>query len=447
MNNKSNKTIIIAVVLFVLSLLLLPTITKRAETKRLQKEAQQERIEANKKKIKERKRIEQEERLKAERLKKEQQAKKEDFDFEKFASNAFDKGVDKLGDGLIKGFDKIAENAEKKEDKDAEINKDIYELKFSKSVNLSEGVFLFKPNNYGENKYVRMVGISPSTLPSEANIHLKKRIKELIEYKGAYIQVLDSSPEIMNYNGLDLPIYDAYIWFKHPRKKDNNKPENIEETMLQAKLISEGYFEANPTDEKNEYKEKFLELQEKGKVAKRKREEDRAERLNLHKARVVDVKPGYQLVIQDEGSDITKEIDLAGVVTYDVLKAYQEEALEELKNLVLGKDVYIEEGYGARDYEIKGEYDQIPLNMVWLKNPLTMDERLSKENIENYMVSAIMIRKGYFHPGVSYEYGYTIKKLEDEAFDEGVIKWRDVKWEYARGVGRNPNTGEIKRRN
>lgn len=411
------------------------------------KEAQQARIEANKEKIKERKRIEQEERLKAERLRKEQEAKKEDFDFEEFASDALDKGLDKLGEGLDKGFDKLVENAEKKENEDAEINKDIYELKFSKSINLSEGVFLFKPNDYGENKYVRMVGISPSTLPSEANVHLKKRIRELIEYKKAYIQVLDSSPEIMNYNGLDLPIYDAYIWFKHPRKKDNNNPENIEETMLQAKLISEGYFEANPTDEKNEYTEKFLELQEKGKIAKRKREEERAERLNIHKARVVDVTPGYHLIIQDEGSDITKEMDLAQVITYDVLKAYQEEVLEELKSLVLGKDVYIEEGYGARDYEIKGEYVQIPLNMVWLKNPLTMDERLSKENIENYMVSAIMIRRGYFYPEVvSYEYEYTLKTLENEAFDEGVIKWWDVDFDYERGVGRNPNTGEIKRR-
>lgn len=424
------KKILVALVGFVV----LSFIITLGQIDNEKKEAQQARIEANKEKIKERKRIEQE-------------AKKEDFDFEKFASNAFDKGVDKLGDGLIKGFDKIAENAEKKEDKDAEINKDIYELKFSESVNLSEGVFLFKPNDYGENKYVRMVGISPSTLPSEANVHLKKRIKELIEYKKAYIQVLDSSPGIMNYHGLDLPIYDAYIWFKHPRKKDNNAPENIEETMLQAKLISEGYFEANPEDEKNEYTEKFLELQEKGKIAKRKREEERAESVNLHKARVVDVTPGYHLVIQDEGSDITKEVDLANVITYDVLEAYQEEALEELKSLVLGKDVYIEEGYGDRDYERKGKYLQIPLNMVWLKDPLTMDERLSKENIENYMVSAIMIRKGYFYPAmVSYEYGYTLKTLEDEAFDEGVIKWWDVKWEYARGVGRNPNTGEIKRR-
>ncbi len=29
-------------------------------------------------------------------------------------------------------------------------------------------------------------------------------------------------------------------------------------------------------------------------------------------------------------------------------------------------------------------------------------------------------------------------RLEDEAFDEGVIKWWDVDYDYERGVGRNP---------
>lgn len=389
MNNKSNKPIIITTVLFILYLLLLPTITKRSETKKIEKEAQQKRIEANKKKIKEQERAKKQEEI--DKIEKEESERKE---YQEMIDNK----------GVIRAATLI------------EIQSDYR--------------FLVKLENTGLSKF-EMVGLDIKSLSDEQKQTMVDTINEITKYDNTFfVEILNDYPndsnEYYGYVWYELPSYDNLIFKFDPLSELKNH-------SLQGDLIKEGVVNVDLKDNRNKFKEELLKVKELAEEERLKEIEDWKDRAGIMTAKVIDIDENYNLIVEQPMFEENLTIMLGETDDRWVLDQYKVEAKERLKELVLDKEVYIGTDY-MYNINQKGGPDTY-IGDVWLVDPRQLEEPQTIDNYEKFLVNSIMVHEGYFSSYIEGDI-YTksqelYKEIEIESYENNDVKW----WRPSAKVG------------
>ena len=400
MNNKSNKPIIITTVLFILYLLLLPTITKRAETKKIEKEAQQARIEASKKKIKEQEKAKNKEKL--EKTKKKESERKE-----------YQEMIDSKG--VIRAAKLI------------EIQNDYR--------------FLVDLENIGLSKF-EMVGLDIKSLSDEQKQTMVETINEITKYdKDFYVEILNDYPN-------DSNEYYGYIWYESPSYDSIilkfDPVIELKDNSLQGELIKENLVDVDLSDNRNKFKEEFLKVKELAEEERLKEIEDWKDRADIMTAKVIDIDEEYNLIVEHDMFEENLTIMLGEVDTRFVLDQYKDEAKQKLKELILNKEVYIGTDYLYNTNQRGGPHRYI--GDIWLVDPRQLEEPQTINNYKEFLVNAIMVSEGYFSlyvDGKIYTKSEELyKEIEIESYENNDVKW----WKPNAKVGRNPETCEVIRR-
>ncbi|SHH32837.1 Endonuclease YncB, thermonuclease family [Anaerosphaera aminiphila DSM 21120] len=105
---------------------------------------------------------------------------------------------------------------------------------------------------------------------------------------------------------------------------------------------------------------------------------------------------------------------------------FGEEAYLYVRDLIEGKEVYLEEDISDRD-----KYDRM-LRYVWLKEP----EQIDKNTVENYNLSGILLKEGLakkytFEPDIKYRDYFS--EIQDTAREEKIGMWSKDKYGATRG--------------
>lgn len=400
MNNKSNKPIIITTVLFILYLLLLPNIIKRAENKKIEKEAQQKRIEANKKKIKEQEEAKRQEKI--DKIEKEESERKE---YQEMIDN--------------KGVIRVAT---------------LIEIQ-------SDYRFLVKLENTRLSKF-EMVGLDIKSLSDEQKQTMVDTINEITKYDNTFfVEILNDYPndsnEYYGYVWYELPSYDNFILKFDPLSELKNH-------SLQGDLIKEGVVNVDIKDNRNKFKEELLKVKELAEEERLKEIEDWKDRAGIMTAKVIDVDEEYNLIVEQPMFEENLTIMLGGIDDRWVLDQYKDQEKQRLKELVLNKEVYIGIDYMYNLQQKGGPHMYI--GDVWLVDPRQLEEPQTIDNYEEFLVNAIMVREGYYYPTTGSQL-YTkseelYREIEIKSYEDDNIKW----WRPSAKVGRNPETCEIIRR-
>ena len=176
----------------------------------------------------------------------------------------------------------------------------------------------------------------------------------------------------------------------------------------------------------------------------RDRIEDWKDRAGIMTVKVIDVDEEYNLIVDHHMFEENLTIMLGGIDDRWVLDQYKDEARQKLKELALNKEVYIRTDYIYNTSQVGGPYKYI--GDIWLADPRQLEEPQTIDNYEEFLVNAIMVSEGYFHSDIVSNI-YTksqelYKEIEIESYENNNVKW----WRPSAKVGRNPETGEIIRR-
>lgn len=147
-----------------------------------------------------------------------------------------------------------------------------------------------------------------------------------------------------------------------------------------------------------------------------------AETADILTGTVIDVNSRNHIILEVNGFNFNPEVAPSEIEHRFVTKEYWDDYVQRSKELLIGKEVFIEMDYPYnRMNKIEPDY----IGVIWLKNPREIEDRISKKNVEKYMFNAMMVSEGYFtlNGEARGEYQYSFSKLRNEALEDGKVKW------------------------